>query len=320
MEEETNSDELIVVDEVQKLPSLLDEVHRLIASRGQKFVLTGSSARKLKRGAANLLAGRARWLQLYPLVSAEIPDFDLAAYLNSGGLPQMHGDAEAYLDLRSYVDLYLREEIHAEALTRNIGGFSRLLDALGLSNGEELNYASLSSDTAVHARTIANYVGILEDTLLAFQLPVYRKTRKRKTTSRSKLYFFDVGVTNALCGRRAVESSPEAFGKAFEHFIILEVRAYLRYWQIDLALSYWRTQSGLEVDLVVGDALAIEIKASSLVSDKHLKGLRALKEELNLERAIVVSRDPISRRTQDGIEILPWAVFLEELWGDRLVK
>lgn len=207
-----------------------------------------------------------------------------------------------------------------ETLTRNIGGFSRLLDALGLSNGEELNYASLSSDTAVHARTIANYVAILEDTLLALQLPVYRKTRKRKTTSRSKLYFFDVGVTNALCGRRAVESSPEAFRKAFEHFIVLEVRAYPGYKQMDLALSYWRTQSGFEVDLVAGDALAIEIKASALVSDKHLKGLRALKEEMDLERAIVVSRDPVARRTQDGIEILPWAVFLEELWGDRLAK
>ncbi len=318
--EETSPEDIVIIDEIQKMPSLLDEVHRLISSREQKCILTGSSARKLKRGAANLLAGRARWLSLLPLVSSEIPDFNLLAYLNTGGLPQLYGDSEAYTDLRSYVDLYLREEIHAEALTRNIAGFARLLDALGLCNGEELNFASLSSDTGVHAKTIGNYIEILEDTLLAFQLPVFRATRKRKSTSRSKLYFFDVGVVNAICGRRKVEDSPEGFGKAFEHFIVLETRAYTQYSRMEEPLSFWRSQSGFEVDLVLGNRIGVEIKATNLVSEKHLKGLRAFREDVPLERAIVVSRDPRQRRTQDGIDILPWATFLDELWGGKVIS
>jgi len=187
--EESTDDRIIVIDEIQKLPMLLDEAHRLISSKGRRFILTGSSARKLKRGAANLLAGRARWIQIFPLISAEIADFDLNLYLKTGGLPDIYGAEEAHIDLKSYVDLYLREEVQAEALTRNMQGFSRLLDVLGISNGEELNYASIASDTGLKAKTVTNYIEILEDTLLAFRLPVFQKTKKRKPTAREALFF-----------------------------------------------------------------------------------------------------------------------------------
>lgn len=201
LSEETRPESLTVIDEIQKLPSVFDEVHRLISNRNQRFVLTGSSARKIKRGAANLLAGRARWSSLFPLTYAEIPNFELTQYLSTGGLPQIYGDYEAALDLRSYIDLYIKEEIQAETVARNVSSFASVVDCLALCNGDELNATSISSDAGVSGRTVLNYIEILEDTLLAFQLPVFRKTTKRKATSRRKLYFFDVGVTNALCKR-----------------------------------------------------------------------------------------------------------------------
>lgn len=316
--QETEPGSLTVIDEIQKLPSILDEVHRLIANRQQRFVLTGSSARKLKRGASNLLAGRARLLHLFPLTSKEIPDFNLETYLKSGGLPQMYGDEEALIDLRSYVDLYLKEEIQAEALTRNVGAFASVLDALALSNGEEINASAISSDVGVQARTILNYLEILEETLLAFRLPVFQKTKKRKPTSRNKLYFFDLGVINALCKRKSLEAGGELFGRAFEHFIMLEVRAAISYLDADTPMSFWRTSSGFEVDLIIGDVAAIEIKATRQVSDKHLKGLRALREEITFKHALVVSQDSHIRITEDGIHILPWQEFLNRLWQGLL--
>ncbi len=312
--QETHAESLVIIDEIQKLPALLDEVHRLISTRNQRFVLTGSSARKLKRGASNLLAGRARWTNLFPLVSQEIPQFNLATYLQTGGLPQVYGDYEAYRDLRSYVDLYLREEIQAEALTRNLASFASVLDALALSNGEEINAATLASDIGAQSRTVLNFIEVLEDTLLGFRLPVYKKTRKRKSTAHNKFYFFDVGVTNALCKRHVIDPKGELFGKAFEHFCVLEMRAAQSYHHSDEELSFWRTSSGYEVDLVVGDRLAIEFKSSAQVSERHLKSLRCLREEGIIKQFWVVSQDPKTRVTEDGIEILPWQTFLERIW------
>lgn len=318
LEEETCAESLTIIDEIQKLPQLLDEVHRLIANRNQRFILTGSSARKLKRGSANLLAGRARQLFLFPLVSKEIPNFDLLTFLNSGGLPQVYGEQDAYDDLRAYVDLYLKEEIQAEALTRNISSFASVLDVLALSNGHEINATSLASDTGVQARTILNFIEIMEDTLIAFRLPVFQKTKKRKPTSRNKFYFFDVGVTNALCHRKQILKEGELFGAAFEHFLLLESRAAVSYQRADLPLSFWRTASGFEVDLMLGDEIAIEFKSTHEVADKHLKSLRAFKEEQLARRHIVVSQDERPRKTADGIEILPWQVFLNALWEGEL--
>ncbi len=317
LEEETRSDEIIVIDEIQKLPTLLDEVHRLIGLRDQRFVLTGSSARKLKRGAANLLAGRARKLELFPLVRAEIPDFDLQTWMRTGGLPLLYGEADAPIDLSSYVDLYLREEVQAEAIIRNIQGFAHLLDSLALMNGQELNYASIASDTGIPVRTVTHWIEILEDTLLAFRLPVFRNTKKRKPTSRPKLWFFDIGVVNALRRSFPESPAPELFGTAFEHFIVLETRAWLSYHQNLHQLSWWRSRTGFEVDLLIEDQVAVEVKATKLVNDRHLKGLRALREDLPHIRCIAVSRDPVKRITEDSIEILPWQMYLDELQEGR---
>jgi predicted AAA+ superfamily ATPase len=306
---------VVAIDEIQKMPSLLDEVHRLIERRGMRFLLTGSSARKLKRGASNLLAGRAWEARLLPLTSHELgADFHLETYLSSGGLPMVYASRHASEELTSYVNLYLREEIQAEALTRNVPAFARFLDVIAISNGEELNYQSLASDCGVSPGTVKGYVEILEDTMLGFSLPGYRETKKRKAIARAKHYLFDVGVTGALTRRGAVSRGTEVFGRAFEHFIVQEVRARLSYERSRLPLCFWRSLSQLEVDLVVGDRIAIEVKSTDLVSGKHLRGLRALQQEGLLERFVVVSLDPVRRRTEDGIEVWPCAEFLAALW------
>jgi predicted AAA+ superfamily ATPase len=319
IEEEQTADEIVAIDEVQKLPSILDEVHRLIAKRHMRFLLTGSSARKLKRGAANLLAGRAWEARLYPLCSQEITDFNLVRYLNRGGLPDAYVGDDPAEELKSYANLYLREEIQAEGLTRNVPAFARFLDVIALANGEEIHHESLASDCGVSAQTVANYLEILADTLVGFTLAGYTKTRKRKAIKRGKHYLFDIGVTNALAKRGAIVEGSELFGRALEHFIVLEMRAYLSYRRRDESLSYWRSTSQFEVDLIVGDALAVEVKATKLVQPKHLRGLRALKEEGLHRRYCVVSLDARRRTTEEGIEIWPWAAFLRALWGDALL-
>lgn len=317
-EEAADREKIIVIDEVQKLPSILDEVHRLIQKKGLRFLLTGSSARKLKRGSANMLAGRAWTAELFPLSFSEIPSFDLITYLNTGGLPHIYGSAEADEELESYVGTYLKEEIQAEALTRNISAFSEFLDIIAFSNGHEINYESLASDCQVSTSTLKNYIQVLEDTLLGFRLPGFRKTTIRKAISRSKHYLFDIGVTNKLCNRSEIKPKSELFGAAFKHFIILETRAYNSYQRKNQQLTYWRSTSQMEVDLLVGQKIAIEIKGNSFVGDKHLKGLRALKEESLFERYLVVSLDSAKRQTDDGIEIVPWRIFLEDLWNGEL--
>ncbi len=310
----------IVIDEIQKLPKILDEVHRLISLHDARFLLTGSSARKLKHSGVNLLGGRARELHFYPLTSAEIPDFDLTHYLNRGGLPLVYLSDEPLEDLRSYVSLYLREEIAAEALTRRVYEFARFLDVMAIHSGDELHYQNLSSDSGVKAKTLQNYVDILEDTLVGFRVPPYEKTKKRKAITRSKFYLFDIGVTRLLARRGEVLPGSELFGKAFEQFIILELRAATDLLGIDLPIQYWRTKSGFEVDVVLGDHAALEIKAVTTVQDHHLKGIRALREENLLRHAWVVSLDSHRRRTADGIEILPWRDFLGALWTRELFK
>lgn len=318
LNEENPGTGLVIVDEIQKLPALLDEVHRLIEKRGLRFLLTGSSARKLRRGAANMLAGRAWSASLLPLTSAEIPDFDLLTYLNRGGMPAVYTSPNPAEDLHSYVDVYLRDEIQSEALTRRIGHFARFLDCIALTNGQELAYESLASDTGIQAKTIRNYVEILKDTLLGFEVEAFRRTRTRKAISRSKFFLFDIGVTNTLCERSSIRPKSELFGVAFEHFIALELRAYMAYRRIQKPLRYWRSTSQFEVDFIIGQELAIEVKSSDLVSERDLKGLKALREEGLIAAYAVVSLDP-ERRTLDGIEIWPWGTFLQALWRDEFV-
>lgn len=319
IEEETTPETTVVIDEIQKLPTLLDEVHRLIGKRKQTFLLTGSSARKLKRGGGNLLAGRAYRADLFPLTSPEIPDFDVLKYINTTGLPEFFGSSDARDFLDAYVGTYLQEEIHAESLTRNLAAFSRFLEIVALSNGEEVNLANIASDCGVATKTLRGYYEILNDTLLGFEVPAFQSTRKRKAISRSKYWLFDIGVVAALAQRGAVEIGSELFGKALEHFIALELRAYLSYFHKKMPLQYWRSTSQFEVDFIVGSKLAIEVKATDHVQTKHLKSLRALQDEGLIENYCVVSLDSNYRRTDSGIEIYPLAMFLKKLWTDSLL-
>lgn len=316
--ETLDQSKIIVIDEIQKIPTLLDEVHRLISKYDTTFLLTGSSARKLKYGSSNLLAGRAWKSELFPLSWSELTDFELERYLTRGGLPQSYKSEYWQKELAAYVALYLREEIAAEALTRNIESFSEFLDLVARSNGQEINYQSFANDCGVTIPTIKNYFSILEDTLLGFSLTAFTKSKKRKAITRSKHYLFDIGVVNSLCEVSEVKIKSPYFGNAFEHFIISEVRSANSYLEINKTLSYWRTTSQFEVDLILGTDIAIEIKSANKVQEKHLKGLRALKEENLINKYVLVSLDKFESTTNDGIELLHWESFLKKLWNQTL--
>lgn len=311
---------LIVIDEVQKLPALLDEAQAMIdRDKRLRFIFTGSSARKLRGGRANLLAGRAWTARLHPLVSAELPADALMRRLEVGGLPAVFDSAHAREDLNAYVGTYLQEEIRAEGLVRSIEAFSRFLEVAALTNGHVLNYASVANDSGIPARTVREHFQVLEDTLLGFQLPAFRRTRRRKPVATSKFYLFDVGVANALLKRGRIEPGSELFGAALEHLVFLELRAWLDYRRREEDLAFWRSHSGFEVDFVVGERLGVEVKATRRVSPRDLRGLHALAEEVRLETRLVVSTEPRERVTDDGVRILPVATFLRRLWADELM-
>ncbi len=311
---------LIVIDEIQKLPVLLDEVHLLIErNKSLRFILTGSSARKLHRKSTNLLAGRALTVRLHPLVSPEVEFRELDKRLRLGGLPSVLTSPIPQEDLAAYVGTYLKEEIQAEGLARRIESFSRFLEVAALSNGELLNFAHIASDAAVPSRTVQNYYRILEDTFLGYQLSPFRKTPTRKAVATPKFYFFDVGVAHALVGREEVRPRTGEYGRALEHLIFLELRAYLDYTRNRAPLSFWRTHAQHEVDFLVGDATAIEVKAKERVTDRDLRGVRALAAELPLSHMIVVSNERWRSTTDDHIEIYPVDEFLRDLWDGRVV-
>ncbi len=311
-------DAWIVIDEVQKLPSLLDEVHRLIETRRLRFLLTGSSARKLKRGQANLLAGRAWTTHLYPLTSAEIPRFDLPRFLRWGGLPPVVVSDEPAEELRAYVSTYLREEIQAEGFVRRLPQFSRFLATSALTCGHMLNFAQIANDAGVPAATVREYYFLLEDTLVGFLLPAWTKSRRRKAIVTSKFYFFDTGVTHALAGTEALDRNSDLYGKSFEQWVGMELRAYLGYRRRDEGLAYWRSVSQHEVDFIVGDHTAIEVKATRKVTGRDLRGLQAIAEEKRFQRLLLVSEDRLPA-THGAIRCLPWSHFAEELWADKLL-
>lgn len=316
----------VVIDEIQKVPGLLDEVHWLIENRGVDFALCGSSARKVRRGHANLLGGRALGLELHGLVSAELgSDFDLVRALNQGWLPRHYAAAtaeEAADFVRGYVDDYLREEILAEGLTRSLPTFADFLDAAALSDGELVSYATIARDCGVSAPTVRAYYEILVDTLVGRFLPAYRKRPKRRVIQAPKFYFFDVAVVGRLARRGTLAPGSELFGKAFESWIFHELAAHRAYTGFRHDLSFWRLASGIEVDFVVGDMLvAIEAKATPRVHVDHLRGLRALREDHpRVGRRVIVSLDPRPRRTEDGIDVLPALEFARSLWAGELVR
>ncbi len=313
---------LVVIDEVQKVPALLDEVHWLIEKRGLVFALCGSSARRIRRGHANLLGGRALRYELSGLVSAELgPEFDLMRALNHGYLPRHYLANQPARRLRAYVDDYLREEILAEGVVRSLPPFATFLSAAALADAELVNFATIARDCGVSAPTVRSWFEILVDTLVARWLPAYTRRPKRRVILASKFYFDDVGVVNLLARRGRVDPGSETFGKAFENWVFHELSTYRAYQGFGFDLAYWRLASGIEVDFVVDDVrVAIEAKASARVQADHLRGLRELAvDHPRVERRIVVSLDSRARRTEDGIEILPAPVFASRLWSGELL-
>jgi predicted AAA+ superfamily ATPase len=315
-EEITEPESLVVIDEIQKLPLLLDEVHLLIEERGVRFLLTGSSARKLRRGGVNLLGGRARSRRLHPFICNELDDFDLLRALNHGLLPSIYFSDSPDEDLAAYAGDYLREEIAAEGLTRNIPAFSRFLDVAAACSGQMINYSAIASEAQVPRSTVQEYFQILEDTLVAHVLPAYDRTSKRKPITTAKFYLFDVGVARHLQNRGPLRRRSPDFGAAFETYLFHELRSYLDYTRAG-ELRYWRSKSGFEVDFVLGDRTAVECKGKTNVTPRDLRGLKALREERLLEHYLLVGL--VDRpRTVERIEILPWRLFLERLWSGEL--
>ena len=313
-----DSNTVVVIDEIPEVPDLLNEVHRLIAEFGIRFVLCGSSARKLKRKGYNTLGGRAFPCYFYPLVSAEIPDLDIDRAVNNGMIPLHYLAKNASRLLASYVDVYLKEEIQAEALVRDLDNFERFLEVAALTDGEMVNYANIASDCGVSAKTVKEYFSILKDTLVGYTIPAYTKVMKRKLVQASRFYFFDVGISNYLLHRRNLVRGTVEYGHAFEHWVIQEMIAYIGYTHSEEKLSYWRTYTGIEVDAVIGDAkLAIEIKSVAEVLPKHLTGLKTFMEEHPDARPIIVSLDRISRRCGE-VEAFYVLDFLQMLWAGEL--
>lgn len=314
----TDEGSLIIIDEVQKVPALLDEVHWLIANKGLRFILCGSSARKLKRCGANLLGGRAIRKVLFPLVSAEIPDFDLGKALNNGMIPRHYLAKDASKRLEAYVGDYLRQEIISESLVRRIDPFTRFLQVAALSDSEIVNYANIAQDCGVSAKSVKEYFSILEETMLGYMIPAYAKVVKRKLVSSPKFYYFDVGIPNYLLQRTPLKRGTVEYGHALEHFVCQEIKAYLAYNEVGKNLTYWHTSDNrYEVDFVVGDAnVAIEVKSSTTITSVDTKGLHAFSEEHPDAKLILVSLES-QPRLHNGIEIWPIQDFLKHLWQGR---
>ncbi len=313
----------VIIDEVQKVPAVLDEVHRLIEDKGLGFVLCGSSARKLRRGHGNLLGGRAWRFGLHPLTYAEIPDFDLLRALNRGLIPQHYDTKQYRRALAGYVDDYLKEEVFDEGLVRNTPAFSRFFDALSFSHGELLNFSNVARDCGVDSKTVREYFQILVDTLVGTLLEPFSRRRSREVITRApKFYLFDVGVAGHLMGRRVERPAGPEFGRALEHLVLMELLAYRSYREVELPVRFWRTKSGLECDFVLGrdGDVAIEVKGSIRLRPSDLRSIRAYVDEHSPRQAIVVCNERDARRTSDGIWILPWERFLEQLWSGAIVE
>lgn len=306
-------DTVVVIDEIQRLPELLNEVHRLIEGRGVRFVLTGSSARKLRRGGVNLLGGRARTRHLHPLTCRELGGrFDLGRAIERGLLPSIYFSDDPPADLLAYSGAYLQQEIMAEGAARNVPAFSRFLKVAALCNASVVNFTAVASDAQVARTTVYEYFDILRDTLILHEVPAWTLSRTRKPLVSSKYYFFDVGVVSSLQGRLVRPGTPE-FGPAFETYLLHELVCHRDY-AGGSAISHWRSASGFEVDFVLDDHTAIEVKAKANVAPRDLRSLQALAEEKKVRRSLCVSLEP-RRRAVAGTTVLPWREFLDGLWA-----
>ena len=313
--------EPVIIDEVQKVPQLLDEIHWLIENKGLRFILCGSSARKLKRGKGNLLGGRAWRYEMHPLVSAEVVDLNLLRALNQGMIPVHYLGEDYRKSLQAYLRDYLKEEVFAEGLARNIPAFSRFFDAMGYSHGELTNYANIARDCGVDAKTVKEYYQILIDTLLGTMIEPYKRRQERQViTKAGKFYLFDVGVAGAITQRHIPQERGEQFGKALEHFILMEILAHRAYRDLGYDVNFWRAKSGLEVDFVLGRGeVAIEVKGSSRIESADLRSLKAFIEEYHPKKAFVVCNERRSRVHED-IHVQPWRDFLTMLWNGLVIS
>jgi len=314
-EELRDDTRIVAIDEIQRLPELLNEVHRLIEMRGIRFLLTGSSARRLRGGEVNLLGGRARTKYLHPLTHHELGDhFDLVRAIRRGTIPSIYFSADPEADLYAYAGTYLQQEVVAEGATRNIPAFSRFLHVAALCNGTIVNFTNVGNDAQVPRTTVYEYFEILRDTLVLFELPAWRRSMKRKPLVSSRYYFFDVGVVSALQGRDLRPGTPE-FGQGFETYLMHELTSYVDY-RSGESLSHWRSASGYEVDFIIGDHTAIQAKAKGNLSAVDLKPLQKLVEEKKLKRHLCVCLESRARTVGD-ITVLPYGEFLAALWADE---
>lgn len=305
---------LVIIDEIQKVPELLDSVHWLMVNKGLRFILSGSSARKLKRSGANTLGGRAIPRTLFPLVWKEVPDYQIDKAVQNGMIPRHYLVDDATDRLEAYVDIYLREEIRDEAAVQDVEAFEQFMEAAAISDGEMINYSNIASDCGVAAKTVKAYYHILKDTLMGYEIPAYTKVVKRKVVQAPKFYYFDVGLANYLMGRHHLRRGSDDYGHAFEHLVMQEIIAYRGYFRRCEKISYWHTYNHQEVDAIIGDAkIAIEIKSSEEVKTRHKAGLKAFKDEYPDCRLILVSLDPITRPSGD-IELIYVTDFFKMLW------
>lgn len=316
-----SDNDIVIIDEIQLIPELLNEIHWLITRQGIHFILSGSSARKLKRKGVNTLGGRAVRNVLYPFVSKEIPDFDVIRAVNTGMLPSFYlttNSRQLIKRMQAYIAVYLKEEITAEALVRKLSSFNRFLEVAALTDGEIVNYNNIAQDCGVDAKTVKEYFSILQETLIGYMIPAFRRTVKRRLNQAPRFYYFDVSIPNYLLHRHDMQPGGEDFGHAFEHLIIQELIAYMGYHDLENCLSYWHTYSGYEVDAILGDAkVAVEIKSAKEVQSKHLKGLKAFREEHPQARLIIVSLDTNPRLIND-VEVMPATYFLQSLWDGKI--
>lgn len=319
MLEATQPVQPVIIDEIQRIPILLNDIHWLMVNRNLQFILSGSSPRKILQSGGNLLGGRALRYELYPLIFKEIPDFDLLKAINNGLLPRHYNSSNPKKLHEAYIGSYLKDEILNEARVRDIESFSRFLDAAAFSNGEIVVFSNIASDCGVSAPTVKSYFQILEDTLTGRFLPSFQKKPKRRIVMSPKFYFFDVGIANFLAKRGKIEMGSEAFGKVFEHLIYQEIFAHSSYSDIRYPIHYWRTASGIEVDFVLGDhEVAVEVKATPMAQTRHLSGLKSFAGEYTVKHKILVTTDPYPRLLNDVL-VLPWKIFLEKLWGGELI-
>ncbi len=313
------NNKLVIIDEIQRIPRLLNEVHWLIVNKGIQFILSGSSPRKIIHSGENLLGGRALRYELYPLIYKEIPDFDLVRAINHGLIPRHYIVKNPKKLLSAYIGNYLQDEIIAEARIRNISAFTNFLESAAFSNAEIVNYTNIATDCGVKSPTVKEYFNILETTLIGRFVPSYQKRPKRRVIQAPKFYFFDIGIVNYLAKNSSLTFGNEAFGKSFEHFIYLELYAYSKYSAKEFSISYWRTASQIEIDFVLGDnEIAIEVKAAKNIVPRHLSGLKSFMEEYKVKSSILISNDIYNRRI-GNIDVMPWKNFLDKLWAGDII-